>query len=121
MNLVDSSAWLEYLSGSSRAELFADAIEQTAALIVPVIVVYELFKKINRERGKAEALEVYALLAQGNVVDVDAGLALMAAQNGLPLADSLIYATAQRYRATLWTQDEHFAGLPGVRYHAKAS
>jgi predicted nucleic acid-binding protein len=121
MNVVDSSAWLEYLTGSKRAEIFAEPIERTSALIVPVIIVYELFKKIHRERGEVEALEVYALLAQGNVVDVDAGLALMAARNGLPLADSLIYATAQRHRATLWTQDEHFAELPGVRYIAKES
>ena len=121
MNVVDSSAWLEYLIGSDRAELFTEPIERTSALIVPVIVLYELFKKVLRERSEAAALEVYALLAQGKVVDVDEGLALTAARSGLPLADSLIYATAQRHRATLWTQDEHFAGLPGVKYIARGS
>ncbi len=116
MNVVDSSAWLEYLSGSSRAEYFVEPIEATRRLIVPVIVVYELFKKILRERGEQFALDVYAALTQGQVVDIDSALAISAARFNLPFADSLIYATAQRFSATLWTQDEHFAQLPGVRF-----
>jgi predicted nucleic acid-binding protein len=104
MNVVDSSAWLEYLSGSSRAEFFVEAIEATRRLIVPVIVIYELFKKILCEPGEQFALEVYAVLSQGQVVDVDSALANSAARFNLPLADSLIYATAQRFSATLWTQ-----------------
>jgi toxin FitB len=119
MNVVDSSAWLEYLSGSERAEYFVEPIEATRRLVVPVIVIYELFKKILRDRGEQPALEVYALLCQGQVVEVDAYLAVSAAKLHLPLADSLIYATAQRFGATLWTQDEHFARLPGVRFFPK--
>jgi predicted nucleic acid-binding protein len=119
MNVVDSSAWLEYLSGSTRADYFAEPIESTRRLIVPVIVIYELFKKILRERGEQPALDVYALLCQGQVVDIDSPLAVSAARFNLPLADSLIYATAQRFGATLWTQDEHFAQLPNVRFFPK--
>ncbi|MBW0000179.1 MAG: type II toxin-antitoxin system VapC family toxin [Verrucomicrobia bacterium] len=119
MNVVDSSAWLEYLTGSEWAERFAEPIEKTASLIVPVIVIYELFKKVYRERGEDAALEVYGLLAQGTVVDIEPPLALAAARIPLPLADSLIYATAQLHRATLWTQDEHFQGMAGVRYFPK--
>jgi toxin FitB len=116
VNVVDSSAWLEYLVDSERAHLFAEPIRRTRQLIVPVLVIYELFKKVLRERGEQTALEVYGLLAQGTVVDVDAGLATDAARLPLPLADSIIYATAQRYRAVLWTQDEHFEGLPAVKF-----
>ena len=116
MNVVDSSAWLEYLVNTDRASLFVKPIERTRDLIVPVLVIYELFKKVLRERGEQPALEVYGLLSQGNVIDVDAGLATDAARLPLPLADSIIYATAQRYGATLWTQDEHFEGLPRVTY-----
>ena len=116
MNVVDSSAWLEYLVDSERASLFVEPIERTQPLIVPVLVIYELFKKVLRERGEQPALEVYGLLSQGNVVDVDVGLATDAARLPLPLADSIIYATAQRYSALLWTQDEHFEGLPGVKF-----
>jgi toxin FitB len=116
VNVVDSSAWLEYLVDSERASLFAEPIRRTRQLIVPVLIIYELFKKVLRERGEQTALEVYSLLAQGTVIDVDAGLATDAARLPLPLADSIIYATAQRYRAILWTQDEHFEGLPGVKF-----
>ena len=65
MNVVDSSAWLEYLSDSPRAAYFVEPIESIRRLIVPVVVVYELFKKVLRERGEHAALEVYALLSQG--------------------------------------------------------
>jgi toxin FitB len=116
VNAVDSSAWLEYLVDSERASLFAEPIRRTRELIVPVLVIYELFKKVLRERGEETALEVYSLLAQGTVVEVDAGLATDAARLSLPLAESIIYATARRYRAILWTQDEHFVGLPGVKF-----
>jgi predicted nucleic acid-binding protein len=119
VNVVDSSAWLEYLSDSPRAEYFVEPIESIRRLIVPVIVVYELFKKVLRERGEHAALEVYALLSQGQVIDIDSALAVSAARYNLPLADSLIYATARRFGATLWTQDEHFSQLPGVRFFPK--
>jgi toxin FitB len=119
VNVVDSSAWLEYLVDSERASLFAGPIERTERLIVPVVVIYELFKKVLRERGEQQALEVYGLLSRGNVIDVDSGLATTAARLPLPLADSIIYATAQRYSATLWTQDEHFQNLPGVKFFPK--
>jgi toxin FitB len=78
VNVVDSSAWLEYLVDSERASLFAEPIEQTQELIVPVPVIYELFKKVLRERGEQPAFEVYGLLSQANVVDVDASLATAA-------------------------------------------
>jgi len=117
--VVDSSGWLEYFADSERAELFAPAVEDTAQLIVPVICVYEVFKKVLRERGEDAALQVAAMMQAGQVIDLDASLVLEAARHSLPLADSLIYATTLRYGATLWTQDEHFKDLPLVRYFAK--
>jgi predicted nucleic acid-binding protein len=114
-NVVDSSGWLEYLADSSRASFFASAIEDTAHLVVPAISIYEVFKKVLRERDEGEALQVVAIMQSGRVVDLDCSLALEAARYSLPLADSLIYATAKRHQAMLWTQDEHFKGLPDVR------
>ena len=119
-HVVDSSGWLEYLLDSDRASLFADAIEDTPHLIVPVITVYEVYKKTLRERGEDEAREAALAMQTGRVIDLDVALALEAARHALPLADSLIYATALRYDATLWTQDEHFKDLPQVRYFPKA-
>ena len=119
LNVVDSSGWLEYFAGSARARLFAPAIEAPDRLIVPVLVLYEVVKKVRRERGEAAALEAAAVLRSGRIVDIDIPAALDAAQLDLPLADSLIYAAARRAGATLWTQDEDFASLPGVKYFPK--
>lgn len=120
-NVVDSSGWLEYLADTDRASLFAPAIEDTERLFVPVIILYEVFKKVLRERGENDALQVASIMQTGQVVGLDADLALEAARHPLPLADSLIYATAMQYNATLWTQDEHFKDLPQVRYFSKAA
>ena len=115
-NVVDSSGWLEYFTDSDRASLFASAIEDAGNLIVPVISIYEVFKKVLRECGEDDALQVASLMQGGQIVDLDGALALEAARHSLPLADSIIYATAMRHEATLWTQDEHFKDLPKVRY-----
>ena len=121
LNVVDSSAWLEYLTGGSEATRFVAAIEDSKNLIVPAIVLYEVFKKVLRERGEQHALQVAGAMHAGKVVPVDAALALDAARYPMPLADSLIYATAQRLGAIVWTQDDDFKGLPGVQYFAKAA
>ena len=118
-NIVDSSGWLEYLADGKSATLFAPAIEDTAHLLVPVITVYEVFKKVSLERGENDALQVASMMQSGQVIDLDSALALDAARYALPLADSLIYATTLRHGATLWTQDEHFKDLPSVKYRAK--
>ncbi len=114
--VVDSSGWLEYFIGGSRAQLFAPAIENSWNLVVPVIAIYEVFKKVFRERGESAALQVASAMQSGTVVELDVMITMDAARLQLPLADSIIYATALRHGATLWTQDEHFEGLPSVRY-----
>ncbi len=121
LNVVDSSAWLEYLTGGIEATRFVAAIEDSKNLIVPAIVLYEVFKKVLRERGEQHALQVAGAMHAGKVVPVDAALALDAARYPMPLADSLIYATAQRLGAIVWTQDDDFKGLPGVQYFAKTA
>ena len=84
----------------------------------------EVFKRVLQQRTENEALRAVALMRQGKVVDLDADLALSAAklgrEHGLPLADSVILATARKFDATIWTQDSDFENLKGVRYVAKA-
>ena len=99
--------------------MFADVIDAATELVVPVITVYEVVKKLAREVGDEVASQALTLMQQGRVVEIDLDLSLLAARNGLPLADSLIYATAFAHGAELWTQDAHFDGLPGVRYFKK--
>src|SRR5947207_1850651 len=109
MNVVDSSAWLEYLTNGPNADSFAPAIEDISKLVVPSICLLEVFKKVLRERDESEALQIVAQMQQGEVQDLDAALALSAARLGtehaLPLADSVILATARKRSAILWTQD----------------
>ena len=125
MNVVDSSAWLEYFADGPNAGYFAAAIQDTAELLVPTIALLEVFKRIYQQRGEGPALQAVALMQQGRVQDLDSPLALAAAQlsaeEKLPLADSVILATARHFDATVWTQDADFEGRPNVRYRARHS
>lgn len=124
LNVVDSSAWLAYLAEEPGAHHFSAAIENSAHLVVPVVCLLEVFKIVARQRGEGDALQVAALMQQGRVVDVDAALALTAAKAALdyqlPLADSLVYATALTVDGVVWTQDEDFRDLPDVRFFPKS-
>lgn len=117
--VLDSSCWLEFFADGPQADLYADALDRIDTVVVPVIVLYEVAKKLHREAGDEVATAALALMQQAQVVTLDAALALEAAVNGLPLADSIIYATARRHGAELWTQDAHFEGLAGVRFFPK--
>lgn len=123
MNIVDSSGWLEYIAGTKNGEIFGTHIENTDKLIVPVITIYEVFKKILTESNEENALRIAAHMRLGKVIDVNLSISLEAAKYGkqhkLPMADALIYATARQFDCTIWTQDEHFKGLEGVRYFPK--
>ncbi len=121
LNIVDSSGWLEYFAGTDSAKHFEAPLSDPEHLIVPVITIYEVFKKVLRERGESAALQAAGQMQAGTVVDIGTSLAMEAARHALPLADSLIYATALRCNAELWTQDEHFKDLPRVRYFPKSS
>ena len=117
--VLDSSCWLEFLMGTARADLFASAIDAPDELRVPVITVYEVIKKIRRELGDDIASNAVVLMQRSLIIDIDLPVAMKALTNGLPVADSLIYATAQSIGAVVWTQDQHFAGLPNVKYFEK--
>jgi len=120
MNVVDSCGWLEYFADGRNAAFFAPAIEDTKKLVVPSISILEVFKRVLEQRGEGPALRAAAQMQVGHVVNLDAPLALLAAKLGLelklPLADSVILASARAHDAVVWTQDEHFKGLGGVRY-----
>ena len=124
MNLVDSSAWIEFFVGGNNASFFSKAIVDTQSLIVPVICLYEVFKKVNRVADEGRALEVIAQMKQGRVVPISEEIALKASlvsiREKLPMADSLIYATGILEQAVIWTQDEDFQGLENVKFKAKS-
>ena len=120
MNVADSSAWIEFLIDGPNAGHFAPILNDRAALIVPTITVYEIYRWMERERSVDHADAAVAVMTESLIVDLDIDLAIdaadLAAEHRLAMADSIILATAQRYEATLWTQDADFEGLLNVRY-----
>jgi predicted nucleic acid-binding protein len=120
MNVVDSSGWLEYFADGANAGFFAPAIEDTEHLLTPVICIYEVFKRMLQQRGLSAAQTSAGDMYSGQVISIDASLALSAAQLSaelkLPMADSFILAVARLNQSVLWTQDEHFSGMEGVKY-----
>jgi len=123
MNIVDSSGWLEYFTDGPNAEFFAPAIEKPDELLVPSLSLYEVFKRVLQQRDEGEALRAVTFMQQGSLVDLDSRIALSAAKIsvdlGLPMADSIMLATASQHEATLWTQDADFEDIEGVRYCKK--
>ena len=123
MNLLDSSGWIEYFANGPNAEHFAPVATDTAMLLVPTIVLHEVYRWAEREGGESAANRTMLAMQEGAVVALDADLAIAAARlarrHKLPTADSIIYATAQAREAVVWTQDDDFETLPGVHYFAK--
>lgn len=123
MNIIDSSGWLEYFADGPNASFFSHPLQKTADLIVPTITVYEVFKVVLRQCNESDALQSIALMQQGSVADLTSNISILAAKlsidQHLPMADSIILATAQTYKATIWTQDSDFKGIGGVRYIEK--
>lgn len=124
MNVVDSSGWLEFFSAGTNGAFFRPIILDTSSLVVPSITLFEVFKRLVLQSNEKEALRAINAMQGGKVVELDGALALHAAElsikHKLPMADSIILATARSFDATLWTQDEDFAGIAGVQYVAKS-
>jgi len=120
MNVVDSSGWLEFFADGPNASFFAPAIQKAAELLVPTVSIYEVFKRILQQKEETDALRAVAAMQQGSVLPLDEGLALSAARlsldTKLPLADSIMLASARTAGAALWTQDKDFEGMEGVHY-----
>ena len=120
MNVVDSSAWMSWISDHRNAQHFEAPILDIDHLLVPTITLTEVFKSMLRQTNETMALQAVTQMKLGKVVSLDPSLAVEAAKIGitlkLPLADSIIYATARKFDATLWTQDSDFRDLPGVKF-----
>ena len=123
MNVVDSSAWLDYFGDGPNATEFASAIEDPESLVVPTLTLFEVFKRTSQIADETAALDAVGVMMQGTVVELSASLSLGAArlslESGLAMADAIILATARSYEAVLWTQDAHFEGMDGVEFRPK--
>lgn len=120
MNIVDSSGWLAYFADGPNAKHFISPLNDTTSLVVPTVTIYEVFKVVRRESGENEALQAAVAMRRGTVVDLTAALAIAASklslEHNLPMADSIILATAKQFNATIWTQDSDFKNIDDVKY-----
>lgn len=123
MNIIDSSCWLEYFSDGPNAKHYLTVLNDTSSLVVPVITIYEVFKVVLRESGENEALQAVAAMQKGKVINLTANIAINASKlslkHNLPMADSIILASAQAYKCMIWTQDSDFQNIKGVNYFSK--
>jgi len=120
MNVVDSSGWLEFFADGPNADFFAQPIQDAKNLIVPTLSMFEVFKRVAEQRGEHDALQAVAVMQQGTVVELTLALALDSARTSLgrrlPMADSVMLATAEAFGAVFWTQDADFSDVEGVKY-----
>lgn len=122
MIIIDSHGWIEYLAAGKLSDKYAKYIEEASYenTITPTVVVYEVYKKIKREKGEEKALEVYAQIMRTRVIPLTEELAMSAADAslklGLSMADAIIIATAENEKATLVTSDAHFKGFENVEF-----
>jgi predicted nucleic acid-binding protein len=123
MNIVDSSGWLAYFADEPNAKHFLTPLNDTASLVVPTVTIYEIFKVVLRESSENDALQAAVAMRKGTVVDLTASLAIAASklslEHNLPMADSIILATAKEFDATIWTQDSDFKNIDDVKYFPK--
>jgi predicted nucleic acid-binding protein len=118
--LLDSSGWIEFFTGSPLADRYATYLAPRYELITPTIVLYEVYKKIKRERGEETALLFAGRLSATQVIPLTDSIAFLAAdlslRHGLAMADAIVYATAKDLEAEVVTGDADLKDLPGVVY-----
>ena len=123
MNIVDSSGWLAYFADEPNAKHYLTPLNEPASLVVPTVTIYEVFKVVLRESSENEALQAAVAMRKGRVVDLTASMAIAASklslEHNLPMADSIILATAKEFEATIWTQDSDFKNIDNVKYFPK--
>jgi predicted nucleic acid-binding protein len=123
MNIVDSSGWLAYFADEPNAKYFLIPLNDAASLVVPTVTIYEVFKVVLRESGENDALQAAVAMQKGTVVDLTVPLATAASKlslvHNLPMADSIILATANEFNAIVWTQDSDFKKIKNVKYFPK--
>jgi len=123
MNIIDTSLWIEFFAGTPLDESIVNAIGNSDDMYVPSICLYEVRKKFLNDNDPDTAVAVIDIMKNGKVINLDSEIALLASdigkQHKLPMADSIIYATAELYDAEIYTQDKHFENMDRVHYFSK--
>jgi predicted nucleic acid-binding protein len=123
--VVDSPGWVEFFTDGPLADDYAKWLRNLSAVVTPVIVLYEVYKRLKRDLSEDDAIVAVSAMQRTRIVPITQELALMAADlslaHDLAMAEALILATANAFRADLVTSDADFAGIEGVAYLPKTS
>ena len=123
MNVVDSSVWIEFFLAGPNGPIFKPVIEQRNKLLVPVIALYEVHKILSRRMPADVVAACLDVMRLGRVLDLTDRRAIAAAdvaiKHRLAMADAVMYSLALEHKATFWTLDVDYQGLPGVNYFPK--
>jgi len=121
--VVDSSGWVEFFTDGPLADSYAARLRSLSSVVTPVIVLYEVYKRLKRDLSEEEAIIAISAMQQTRVVAITSELALTAAdlslEYSLAMADAIILATARTHHAELVTSDRDFELVPGVVYLPK--
>jgi predicted nucleic acid-binding protein len=116
--VVDSSGWVEFFTDGPLSDAYSARLRNLASILTPVIVVYEVYKRLKRELSEADAIVAVSAMQRTRIVPITTELALTAAdlslEHDLAMADAMILATAALYRAELVTSDRDFERINGV-------
>lgn len=120
MHIVDSCGWLEWFADGKQAQKYEQCLAEVDVILLPVVVLYEVYKVLKREVGEETAILAISYMERSNIIPVDDNLAIKAADislfHGLSMADAVVYATAKMHEATIYTSDADFKGLPLVQW-----
>ncbi len=125
MHIVDSCGWLEWFIDGKQAEMYKQCLAEVDAILIPGVVLYEVYKVLKREIGEEQAILAVSYMTRTTIIPLDDNLAIKAADTsllyGLAMADAMVYAAAQMHEATLYTSDADFKGLPLVQWMGDSS
>ena len=123
MIIVDSCGWLEWFTDGELANKYRQYLADRENLLMPAIILYEVYKILKREVNEEKALLAVGYMKNAPVIPLDETLALSAAdialQESLGMADAIIVATSRLYNCTIISSDSDLKNQPNVSFIQK--
>lgn len=123
MIIVDSCGWLEWFTDGKLANQFKKYLASPGNILMPAIILYEVYKILKREVGEEKALLAAGYMKNSTVIPLDGTIALVAAdialQEQLAMADAIIVATSRAYNCKIISSDVDLKEQSNVYYIPK--
>lgn len=123
MIIVDSCGWLEWFTDGALADSYKQYLADPDNILVPAIVLYEVYKVLKRGAGEEKALLAAGYMRSSRLIPLDDTLALAAAdialQKNLAMADAIIVAVSKAHNCRIVSSDADLKDLDNVDYIQK--